>query len=77
MSTATVEYSTKKSSHEGYVGARISRKTAKLFLAKTPKHGPVKRETMKFYMDLTTREPGAMRPKFQKKTTKVNKNGNN
>lgn len=46
----------------GYVGARISVKSAKIALAHTPKHGAIKRETMKFYMGLRKTAPGEPRP---------------
>ena len=64
--TATAEK--KEENKVGYVGRRINSKQAKLYLAFTPKHGAISRETMKFYMGLREKAPGpATQPNSKKK----------
>jgi hypothetical protein len=57
MNTQVKAPAPEKEHKVGYVGARISKKQAKIWLANTPKHGLVSRELMKFYMGMRKTAP--------------------
>lgn len=67
---ASQKQEVRKETSMRFVGGRISTKAAKLFLATTPKHGPVSRATVKLYTGLSEHVPGTMRAKYHKNDAK-------